>query len=225
MDGQLQSPDAKENSEQSVSPTLFGLPPELRNAIYTYALRSSEPIIVSAQAGPARPALLQQCKQITADATQIYYTTKSVRLCVAPTTNKAVLDWVRSLDRKTCSVSPAIEIAPDEVEATRLEKLSKTDYYAYVQAVELYPKKWRAFCRALLKAGYPASRVSVTPSKDYPRRVYNPTGLFVVRWLEGFGQDMSTEMAAACAELGDGEQSRGFWDFAAEEKKRLRGFR
>ncbi|KAK3071495.1 hypothetical protein LTR53_008505 [Teratosphaeriaceae sp. CCFEE 6253] len=177
MDGQLQSPDAEENAEQSVSPTLLGLPPELRNAIYTYALSSSEPIIVSAQVGPARPALLQQCKQITAEAIQIYYTTNPVRLCVAPTTHTAVLDWVHSLPGTTYSAIPAIEIAPDEVEAARLEKLSKTDYYAYVQAAALYPKKWKVFCRAILKAGYPASRVSVMPSKDYPRRVYDPLAI------------------------------------------------
>lgn len=51
--------------------TLLGLPPELRNRIYRYALVTSHRVNISASQ-PNKPGLLSCCKQIPVEATGIF---------------------------------------------------------------------------------------------------------------------------------------------------------
>ncbi|KAK5704352.1 hypothetical protein LTR97_003370 [Elasticomyces elasticus] len=52
---------------------LLDLPPELRNAIYEYALVIHQPITISKTSQWTQPGLLRACKQIRQEAAPIYY--------------------------------------------------------------------------------------------------------------------------------------------------------
>lgn len=73
------STDQKQNVSDSPLPNL---PPELRNRIYSSALASSSDISIPATSKLANPPLLQVCRQIKAECTQLYYAENEFRIVI-----------------------------------------------------------------------------------------------------------------------------------------------
>ncbi|KAK4953881.1 hypothetical protein LTR10_008485 [Elasticomyces elasticus] len=138
---------------------LLLLPPELRNRIYTLALSSTKPIIISVSTGLPKPSLLKVCRSVTAETTQLYYACNTFELHLAPHTSGIVIQRLRTLDVRTCQAIHSMVLLPDTYDndsgvGYSFSGLSNLDY-DFVEA------RWRLVCRGILKAGIRAQSLKV----------------------------------------------------------------
>ena len=75
---------------------LLGLPAELRNRIYRYALVGQAPVDVGAKKTLDEPALLAVCKQIRNEALAIYYHESRFHVCAPFTISYDSTKWLVS---------------------------------------------------------------------------------------------------------------------------------
>ncbi|KAK5120769.1 hypothetical protein LTR85_005835 [Meristemomyces frigidus] len=107
MSGLVAREDATTESIQT-SP-LLSLPPELRNNIYSFALTPTNEtpeneIEVPADGRLAHPSLLKVCKQITEEATELYYATTTFYLSFTPSDLSPVKSWLDIIGTKNATV-------------------------------------------------------------------------------------------------------------------------
>lgn len=67
----MRGPASRQAPSKEIKPSLLGLPAELRNEIYRYALVEGE--ITIGLAGLVQPGILRTCQQMRCEASGIYY--------------------------------------------------------------------------------------------------------------------------------------------------------
>lgn len=117
-----------------IKPNLLGIPPELRNRIYDFALVSRKRLQVT-DGSPAleQPALLRTCRQIRREAIAIYYTDNRFRFIVHAYDGAAMIPFREVLIKyresaKTSNFSIALCDNCDEVHIDNLDVWLEAHY-------------------------------------------------------------------------------------------------
>ncbi|KAK4888440.1 hypothetical protein LTR27_012663 [Elasticomyces elasticus] len=177
---------------------LLSLPPELRNRIYTLALSSAEPVIISLSDGLSKPSLLKVCRSVTAETTQLYYASNTFELHLAPRTSLVVVARLRTLGLKTCQAICAMVLMPDTCDD------DSGVGYSYSALSDLDPDfveaRWRTVCRAVLKAGIRAESLKIggwTPKSS------GGWGQVANKWVMWFEENMAEALGDEIADAAE----------------------
>jgi len=97
----LDSYPKQQTAREAPAPSLFDLPAEFRNHIYSYALAESHDLVISAGARPQQPALTRTCCQIRAEALGIFYVNNKFGCDIKNLDSSLMRKWMGGTESKS----------------------------------------------------------------------------------------------------------------------------